>query len=195
MSAEATARARQNRKIDLVFIHGEKCAICGYNKYIGALQFHHINPKEKDFELSNGNCRAFEDDVKESKKCILVCANCHAEIHGGLIKEELKTSFNQELYELKQQERANKEFYCQRCGIKVSYGANYCSSCCKIMLRKVERPPRDVLKEQIRNFSFLKIGEMYGVSDNSIRKWCDFYNLPRKKTEINQYSNADWEEI
>lgn len=195
MSAEATARARQNRKIDLVFIHGGKCAICGYNKYIGALQFHHINPKEKKFGISTGNCRAFEEDVNESKKCILVCSNCHNEIHGGLVKQELKTSFNQELYEIKKQEKITKKFYCQRCGKEISYGATYCSACHKFLLRKVERPTRDTLKEQIRNLSFLKIGEMYGVSDNTIRKWCDFYNLPRKKTEINKYSDIDWKEI
>lgn len=61
--------------------------------------------------------------------------------------------------------------------------------------RTVERPNREKLKELIRTKSFLEIGKMYGVSDNSIRKWCDFENLPRKKTEINKISDEDWELI
>lgn len=58
--------------------------------------------------------------------------------------------------------------------------------------RTVERPSRELLKELIRTKSFIEIGKMYGVSDNSIRKWCDFENLPRKKTEINKISDEDW---
>lgn len=47
--------------------------------------------------------------------------------------------------------------------------------------RTVDRPSRDELKQLIRTKPFLQIGKMYGVSDNAIRKWCDFENLPRKK--------------
>lgn len=61
--------------------------------------------------------------------------------------------------------------------------------------RTVERPNRNELKKLIRTKSFLEIGRMYGVSDNSIRKWCDFENLPRKKNEIKSYSDEEWEKI
>jgi uncharacterized protein YjcR len=49
------------------------------------------------------------------------------------------------------------------------------------MKRCVERPNRDELKQLIRTLPFTKIGKMFGVSDNAIRKWCNAYNLPRKK--------------
>lgn len=59
--------------------------------------------------------------------------------------------------------------------------------------RIVNRPSREQLKQLIRTKSFTEIGKMYGVSDNAIRKWCDFENLPRKKGQINSYSDKEWE--
>lgn len=61
--------------------------------------------------------------------------------------------------------------------------------------RKVERPNREELKHLIRTLPFTQIGKMYGVSDNAVRKWCDFEKLPRKKKEIKSYSNKEWEKI
>lgn len=58
--------------------------------------------------------------------------------------------------------------------------------------RKVERPNRQRLKELIRTMPFTQIGKMYNVTDSAIRKWCDFENLPRKKSEINSYSDEEW---
>ena len=84
---------------------------------------------------------------------------------------------------------------CRNCGTEVSKGAFYCSKCWAILNRKVERPSREDLKKLIRNLSFVEIGKQYGVSDNSIRKWCDDYELPRKKTDIKKYSNEEWEKV
>ena len=61
---------------------GNQCEICGYNKCIAALDFHHKNPEEKDFNLSDRNIKLDWEKIKqELDKCILVCANCHREIH------------------------------------------------------------------------------------------------------------------
>lgn len=62
---------------------GEKCSICGYNKCLRALEFHHPNPKEKEFQITQ-NVKDFEKLKEEAEKCILVCSNCHAEIHEQL---------------------------------------------------------------------------------------------------------------
>ena len=72
---------RRKRKEKLVKMLGGKCAKCGYKKSLSALSFHHINPKEKCFDLShNGNLlHPWEKVVAEAKKCILLCLNCHAE--------------------------------------------------------------------------------------------------------------------
>lgn len=81
-SAVKTARTRlKNRAIEY---KGGGCVNCGYSKFSGALQFHHLDPSKKDFNLAaKGLTRAWSKVSKELDKCILVCANCHAEIHGG----------------------------------------------------------------------------------------------------------------
>lgn len=55
--------------------------------------------------------------------------------------------------------------------------------------------PREELKKLIRTSSFLQIGKMYGVSDNAIRKWCDKYDLPRRRQDIKAYSDEEWAKI
>ena len=75
---------RKRNKERAVEYKGGKCEKCGYNKCISALEFHHLDPKEKDFSPS-GNMNMAWDKIKiEIDKCILVCANCHREIHEEL---------------------------------------------------------------------------------------------------------------
>lgn len=86
---EAVQRRRDKIKQLAVEYKGGKCAICGYSKYIGALEFHHLEPEQKDFSIgSKGYTRGIETVKRELDKCILVCANCHREIHAGLINLE-----------------------------------------------------------------------------------------------------------
>lgn len=69
---------------------GGKCKRCGYNKSLLALEFHHDNPKEKEntiCNLSRNNKVTKEEIDKELKKCDLLCANCHAEIHDNSLTE------------------------------------------------------------------------------------------------------------
>ena len=73
---------RKKVKEKLVEYKGGKCTKCGYNKCVEVLQFHHTNPKEKDFTIS-GKSWAFEKLKKETDKCILLCANCHIEEHNN----------------------------------------------------------------------------------------------------------------
>jgi len=81
-----TLNRMQKLKTQMVEYKGGCCVICGYKKYMGALEFHHINPNEKDFNLSHMKKYAFDDKIKnELDKCILVCSNCHREIHGKIV--------------------------------------------------------------------------------------------------------------
>jgi len=78
--------SRIKKKEKLVKIFGGKCMICGYKRYIGALDFHHINPSTKLFSLSvKGLCYSWDSILKEAKKCILLCKNCHTEIENNII--------------------------------------------------------------------------------------------------------------
>lgn len=81
-SYELVKTHRHNVKEELVRYKGGKCEICGYNKCLGALDFHHLDPNQKDFNISNSKIYKNLDILKEEvDKCILVCANCHREIH------------------------------------------------------------------------------------------------------------------
>lgn len=83
---ERVAERRRKVKEILVQEHGGSCRMCGYKKYMGALHFHHLNPKEKRMELSvRGMTLGIDKLREEANKCILLCANCHAEVEGGII--------------------------------------------------------------------------------------------------------------
>lgn len=75
-------RNRQ-RKRDAVEYKGGKCEVCGYNKCIGSLEFHHIDPSQKDPKWATMKNRPLENIKCELDKCQLVCRNCHGEIHWG----------------------------------------------------------------------------------------------------------------
>lgn len=77
---------REILKEDLVRKFGGCCQVCGYKKCFAALHFHHINPKEKFFNISSKN--TYYDVEKELEKCILICSNCHCEVHQSLISPE-----------------------------------------------------------------------------------------------------------
>lgn len=179
-SSEAVSRHRQKRRAELVYIMGDKCAICGYHKTIAALEFHHLDQTKKEYQLSNGNCKRIEQDIEEAKKCILVCANCHREIHMGLIdNSSLSSSFNEK--------RAQE--------ILALYHKEPVAPIQK--QQAITMPPvsRNELKQLIRCKPFTQIGKQFSVTDNAIRKWCDRYGLPRTKKEIDKYTDTQWEKI
>jgi DNA-binding CsgD family transcriptional regulator len=78
--SDAVINWRKRTKEKLVNYKGGKCEICGYNKCVEALQFHHENPKEKDFQIG-GKSWSYDRLVKEVDKCKLLCSNCHIETH------------------------------------------------------------------------------------------------------------------
>ena len=82
---DAVQKRRIKVKLQAVDYKGGKCSLCGYSKCISALEFHHIDPEQKDFSISrDGNTRSWEKVKLELDKCILVCSNCHREIHEDL---------------------------------------------------------------------------------------------------------------
>jgi transcriptional regulator with XRE-family HTH domain len=76
---------RRRVKDTLIAEAGGRCELCGYDKHAGALHFHHVDPRTKEFALSrNGITRALAERRLEAAKCVLLCANCHAEVEGGV---------------------------------------------------------------------------------------------------------------
>ncbi len=84
-------KRREKKKLDQLHgVVGNACWICKYEKGSKGrkvLDFHHMNPAEKDFELNTRNVGqlAWERILEEAKKCVLLCCRCHREFHSGLI--------------------------------------------------------------------------------------------------------------
>ena len=190
---------RHRRKANVVYVMGGKCCLCGYDKCLAALELHHIDPNEKEFDFHNLNM-SWDKTQIELQKCILVCSNCHREVHAGLIEQELKTSFNpqraEEITEALSEWKTATVNVCPDCGAPVSEKGVRCVECGNKQRRVVkERPTREELKNLIRTTPFIQIGKMYGISDNAIRKWCKKYDLPAKSSEIKLYSDEEWLKI
>ena len=82
--SESVARRRRKVKAILIAEAGGSCRLCGYEGHPAALHFHHLEPGAKRFALSQqGVARSLERARAEAAKCVLLCANCHAEVEAG----------------------------------------------------------------------------------------------------------------
>lgn len=172
-----TTRAKRRYKEKLVEAFGGACVRCGYDKYSGAMDFHHTDPSLKEHRPGMiihqwGTDRAMKQLLKE--KCILVCKNCHAEIHDLM--------YDYEVVELDY--KIPEKRTCKICDggyWTIRDEQKFCSvECNSISQRKVERPPYDELKELVDKFNYTRVGRMFGVSDNAIRKWLKKYESEMK---------------
>ncbi|MEP6924664.1 MAG: HNH endonuclease signature motif containing protein [Pyrinomonadaceae bacterium] len=83
----AVQRRREKVRLMAVEYRGGCCQICGYKRCIEALEFHHLDPKQKSFGISSkGYARSWEKVKQEIEKCALLCANCHREFHAGMLQ-------------------------------------------------------------------------------------------------------------
>jgi len=81
-TSEQTLKRQRLFKTQCVEYKGGKCIDCGYNKYIGALEFHHLDPSKKDFTIAKSKLCKFDFVIQqELDKCVLLCSNCHRERH------------------------------------------------------------------------------------------------------------------
>ncbi len=82
---EAVTRRKQLIKRLLVEEAGGCCAVCGYDRCVVTLTFHHVDRSLKSFSMSMHTTKALAAYREELQKCVLVCANCHGEIEAGMI--------------------------------------------------------------------------------------------------------------
>jgi hypothetical protein len=83
-SYEAQRARGRKSKLELIRIKGMQCEVCGYSRNYAALEFHHTDPASKDFQLDLRSLsnRRWDAILAEVKKCLLLCSNCHAELHN-----------------------------------------------------------------------------------------------------------------
>lgn len=136
-----------------------KCSICGLEPFWNGkeltLTLDHINGDNRDDRLENLRW---------------VCPNCDRQLDTFCSK-----NMN---YDIRRQKKQTN--YCKKCGKEISTDAEFCIECYGLSIRKVERPTandlQNILKEN--NGNFTKVGQLFNVTDNTIRKWCKSYNLP-----------------
>lgn len=147
-----------------------KCSICGLEPFWNGkpltLILDHIDGKNNNNSLSNLRW---------------VCPNCNI---------QLDTTNGKNIHR-------KKLYKCMDCGKTISRSAVRCVECQKKykLLKKRSLINREDLKKKIREKSFVEIGKEFGISDNAIKKWCDYFNLPRRKIDIKKYTDSEWNNI
>lgn len=172
--SESVKRCQRRKKQTIVDLFGGECCICGYNKCLSALEFHHLEKNEKEEEPAYIIMRwSFKRSKKELEKCILVCSNCHREIHA-----EEYSGLNTDLKKYVKPWLDKKCGFCKKEFITKDDESIYCSqSCCKHEQRKVERPSKEELIDLLKTTTWTQLGKMFGVSDNGVRKWAKNYKI------------------
>ena len=169
----------KNRKKKAVQLMGGACNKCGYCRNYSALEFHHLDPSIKEFHFDKGRRYSWEKCLNELKKCILLCSNCHKEEHHPEMIVTGNVESNPSLN--KQPKRLEPTGNCPSCQTQV-FGTKYCSQVCTTgSKRKVKRPSREELEGLIATTPFTRIAEKYGVTDNAIRKWANYYGIEKIK--------------
>ena len=82
-------KTKRQKAIDYL---GGKCIICGYNKYYGSIDLHHLDPSKKDSNFSSLRGWSWKKIKKEIINCVPLCKTCHGEVHGGIIKISLNNT-------------------------------------------------------------------------------------------------------
>ena len=165
--------SQRRKKQFAVDMFGGKCQMCGYNKCINALEFHHVEKNHKEEKPSYIIMRwSWKRALEELKKCILICSNCHREIHYTERNVEYEKLMIRPLLDLE----------CENCHTVFQSSqpkSKYCSQICNhIGEKKVKnRPTVEELQKLINSITMVKIGKIYGVSDNAVRKWAKSYNI------------------
>lgn len=169
-SKEAVKRWRKNTKEKMVKAMGNACQCCGYNICTDALAFHHIDPniKEIGFGAVRANPKNWTKIVEELRKCVLVCHNCHCEIHAGIRKlPVIYSKFNEEFADWRKIEEYNN---CPICNKEKPLKQKFCShSCSQTNKRKVDWDRLDLLN-LLSKYKISELEEMLGVSNAAIYK-------------------------
>ena len=149
---------------------GGECGICGYNKCTQALEFHHVTPSEKDFTIGSSNIANWTKIVAELRKCVMVCTNCHRELHYGYAKiEDVRFKFDESYANWVYDEKLIT--LCKKCGKPNPHPTyKYCSAKCRECVGyKVDWHKID-LKELIANNSYEAIGRMFNITGAAVKK-------------------------
>jgi len=166
---------RQNTKTRMIDAFGGKCGICGYDRCCDVFDLHHLDPTQKEFGFGNkrSNIISWERMCVELRKCVLLCANCHREVHSGLkeIPENI-VRFNEEYANYKLKERKALFDSCPICGVEKRNHLITCSrKCAAKRAGRFNWESLDVVYlVDNTKLSYSHIANLIGCSDVAVRK-------------------------
>lgn len=176
-NSERVKKWRKTTKQRMIDAFGGKCGICGYCKCNEALEFHHLDPSIKEFSFGSlrANIKGWATIVEELRKCIMVCANCHREIHNGLVTIPVDIQrFDEAFAEYDRVVTKKDKDICPICNIneKPKHYKTCSTKCSNSRTRKVDWKKYDsVLFSLIeQKGSYEAVGEMLGVTGAAISR-------------------------
>lgn len=164
------------------------CEMCGLDSWNGqpiSLELHHVDGNRDNNQLEN---------------LMILCPNCHAQTPTyrgkNVMLKRIAAEGDKRALSSHALPRIGKCSDCNTPITKVST-SGFCVRCMlkhrdKHRNKKVGAVSRDELKDAVRNSPILRVGKMYGVSDNAVRKWLRNYNLPYRSADIKQYTDEEW---
>jgi hypothetical protein len=172
-------RWRYKTRDRLLDAFGNQCGVCGYNRCKRNLAFHHLDPSQKD--PSVWKTKKWDAIVSDIRGCVLLCHNCHGEVHDGLVSTATCPRFNEDFADYKltirHRSKTRKIIQCETCGKKTN-NPQFCSrKCSSVKNRKVERPDKDHLIFILRSSSYAQVAREYNVRDHAVRRWIISYGL------------------
>ncbi len=172
-NADSVKGWRRKTKERIIEAFGGKCGCCGYDKCQAAFDLHHVNPEDKEFSFGQirANPKSWSKIVIELRKCVLLCANCHREVHAG-VREIPKNiqSFNEDFAEYERPKLALDK--CPVCGTLKPKRQKTCSRKCAAKLSgKMDWESIDLYDLKInQKLSNKKIADKLGCSDVAVLK-------------------------
>lgn len=162
------------RKYEIIIERGGKCEMCGYNKNIAALEFHHRNPEEKEFEIdmrhfSNTSLEKLKEEIS---KCTLLCANCHRELHNPKLYMDNVIEIVSQVKDKKSFSTQINKSICPVCGKEFNKagGKIYCSKECRNSVRYSNYPTIEEVEERYKELNtWDKVAESFGLTRKIIQ--------------------------
>lgn len=188
---ERTSYKRKAIKKYGCYLRGNKCAHCGEEK-IYLLEFHHLDPSQKENTLSQISGNNLSDIGKyflEIQKCILLCANCHREFHylnqNFDLKIEDYVDFNKIDFKEDTVDHSETKIIhrCPKCGKEISKKTAYCKDCRKELLKE-NFDFEKVLIEIANGTSLTEVAKRYNLTVTGLQKRFKTYGYPHKKRDI-----------
>ena len=175
---------RKSQKQRIIDAMGGCCCICGYNKCNSSLALHHLDPTQKEFNFGRfrANPKNWETTVKELRKCVLLCHNCHCEVHYGIATiPENYPRFAEKFSNYKELYTKQMVDLCPVCGTEKPKCQKTCSNSCSSKRRYRINWDSIDLKTELDNKTYLEIAEKLGCSDGAVYKRAKRLGLKNRK--------------